>query len=862
MYFKDVKELDIANEVNNLDKLYAHLKEANGVVVHRELLENHMDLSMKYFNKLYNAKNLENVFRNFQDSFFNHCSVEAIELWKELIYNTIYSHDLGKSNPNFQSKQMRNSYFQMTESRNTKHSLISSCIYFNHYFEKVMKFKVEERNLLLLFLTINSFIISKHHGALDTIEEFIEKLEDGFKSEEKEEFSNYKGSFSIVKKIKLKGAFRTVIEGVEKKNKWKSVDLYIYTRFIYGLLVSCDFYATSHYQNNKEVEDLGVINNIDKYYAPFKNTGVCKSINQYKEFLNGEGINPFGENDINELRTEMFLESESNLLKNIEEDIFFLEAPTGSGKTNSSINLAFRILENDKKINKIFYVFPFNTLVEQTKDSLMKVFEGFEDIKNEVAVINSITPIKEFAEENMEYALGKGDKTDYEKSLLARQFLHYPITLSTHVNLFNCLFGIDRESVFPLAHMANSVLILDEIQSYRNEIWKEIIIFLKAYAKLLNMKIIIMSATLPNLANLSHDKEGFSRLIVDRDKYFSSRLFKNRVDVDFSLLQDNEEEIENLLFNKVIEKSIELGQYKQLDGKIVVEFIKKASALKFYNRLNEFVDKEDLGKEVLLITGDDNKIERKNIIERVKKNKNVILVATQVIEAGVDIDMDIGFKDIGMLDGEEQFLGRINRSCKKDSCKVYFFNMDDASMIYRNDFRKMKDLILLNKDIQEILQNKNFDLFYEKVMERLEKTKGGNNQEVNIDVFREQSICRFNFEDIEKRMQLIIDDRRMYTVFLNREITMDDGSVIYGKDVWDRYYELLINKELGYAERKVKLSEVAEKMDYFTYQVDKKNFNYNDVLGDMFYIEDGDKYFENGKFNKELLQKCESYEFC
>lgn len=45
--------------------------------------------------------------------------------------------------------------------------------------------------------------------------------------------------------------------------------------------------------------------------------------------------------------------------------------------------------------------------------------------------------------------------------------------------------------------------------------------------------------------------------------------------------------------------------------------------------------------------------------------KDLILVATQVIEAGVDIDMDVGYKNISLLDSEEQFLGRINRSCKR-----------------------------------------------------------------------------------------------------------------------------------------------------------------------------------------------------
>ena len=44
-----------------------------------------------------------------------------------------------------------------------------------------------------------------------------------------------------------------------------------------------------------------------------------------------------------------------------------------------------------------------------------------------------------------------------------------------------------------------SVIILDEIQSYKNELWGEIITFLKGFAELMQMKIIIMSATLPNL---------------------------------------------------------------------------------------------------------------------------------------------------------------------------------------------------------------------------------------------------------------------------------------------------------------------------------------------------------------------------
>ena len=78
---------------------------------------------------------------------------------------------------------------------------------------------------------------------------------------------------------------------------------------------------------------------------------------------------------------------------------------------------------------------------------------------------------------------------------------------------------------------------LDEIQSYKNALWSEIITFLKGYAKLLNMKIIIMSATLPNLEALTDDKEDAVNLIPQKERYFKHPVFAERVIPDYSLLK-------------------------------------------------------------------------------------------------------------------------------------------------------------------------------------------------------------------------------------------------------------------------------------------------------------------------------------
>ncbi|MCD3297817.1 helicase-related protein, partial [Clostridium botulinum] len=497
-------------------------------------------------------------------------------------------------------------------------------------------------------------------------------------------------------------------------------------------------------------------------------------------------------------------------------------------------------------------VYPFNTLVEQNTKTIEKIFNNKKEILNNMAVINSITPIKIRKQDLDENTI------DYNTSLLDRQFLNYPMILTTHVSLFNYFFGISKEDIFPLAKLCNSVIVLDEIQSYKNYIWKEIITFLNYYAELLNIKFIIMSATLPNLELLMDGESNGVSLILNRDKYFGNKLFKNRVKIDYSLLDsediddDKDAKLEKI-FNHVVDQS------NNLEKNILIEFISKDTAAKFHEMLIEYKEEYGLGtqdkRDIELITGDDNSIERNKIINKItkEKKKNIILVATQVIEAGVDIDMDIGYKDISMLDCDEQFLGRINRSCLKESGIVYFFNLDSASGIYKKDYRKPKQLTLISEkfDTRKWLENKEFYKFYEHVLDSINKNGTDKYKENSMTNFVKKDINEFNFMKVNERMKLIDDDKMECSVFLNREVELDHGVILYGEDVWNQYNELLKNNEMNYAEKKVKLSEINSKMSYFVYKVKKGNFNDNGCIGDIHYIENGEEYFQNGKFNRK-----------
>lgn len=822
-----------------------------------ETLVEHINLCINYFEKIVVNKNLEDVFLGIEQILIPNYSRKIVALYREMIYHIVYLHDIGKINCNFQYYKMKNIIFKNMcsfDCNNSNHSMLSSMIYINEFYNKILQLpQNKETARLNIFLLLNAYVISKHHGNLDSFNEFKKKIiePDGemtllyteqtsiFNKTYKKEILKCKANNVLQRIVKIADS---LINEEFKKNKEVSIDYYIYVKLMSSILLSCDYYATSEFQNNKEVVDFGEINNVEKLYDVYKTNEIYKSIVTYKNKKQGKKIDLKNVNDINILRDELFIEAQNTLENNISKDIYFLEAPTGSGKSMISFNLAFKLLEQSKKSNKIFYVYPFNTLVEQNINTLKKIFVH-SNLINNISVVNSLVPFNksyEIFENENEYSIS--GNVDYLKTLLDRQFLHYPIILTTHVSMFRFLFSSDKEALFPLAQIANSVMIFDEIQSYKNSLWKEIITFLSHYAKLLNIKIIIMSATLPDLCKLLDDTDVSAvNLINDRNKYFLNPVFKDRVKFDFSLM-----DVKENIFEKLMEHMATMAKRSGIN--ILAEFISKKSAIKFYNNIlnNPNMIKN---KSIRLITGDDSSYERECIVEEFKTNKDIILIATQVIEAGVDLDADIGYKDISLFDSEEQFIGRINRNFSADRDKgiVYFFNLDDAGNIYKSDVRKEKIFTLENDEIKKLLINKDFRTYYSKILSHLISRTDVFND------FLETSVKPLDFKAIGKHMNLI-DENYEYSVFLSRKIKINETEWLDGDEVWNNYIKILSNNDMEYSEKRVKLFDASALLNNFIYKIKISDFPYEQRIGDLFYISDGERYFENGKFNREKFE--------
>lgn len=769
--------------------IYAHRKENK----EKELLSEHQDLCLDYFKRIDKEKGiLDKVEKCVLKYLERNITKAEMQIFKDAFVDAIWHHDEGKRNPLFQKEKMKNNNLMREKEldkisedigEGSKHSLISALIYMKKYFYKIREFEFEDKELekdFKLFIFINAYIISKHHGNLDEFYKFIGV--DGKSSRLKEITGAIRGNYEILKPIledglseeelskglNYKNAMSNTRSRIdEKDNKESSIAIYIYAKLLYSSLVSCDYYSTSQYMSDSKMNSFGSTEDPAGYDKIFEETELTKIIRKYEKDSYGKRDDFSDEKNINVMRSEMFLDAERKYIENKDKRVYLLEAPTGSGKSNAAVNLSLKMMKEGFK--KLYYVYPFNNLVEQNRESLDKIFRNTV-LENDIAVVNSLEEIvvNETKDEDI--------CNKYQRALLDRQFLNYPFILTTHVSLFDTLFGDTAASCFGFIQLIDSVIVFDEIQSYKSTIWEEIIQFLYTFSEILNMKIIIMSATLPDLTKLIGSKGYSVELIDDREKYFPHKLFKNRVEVSYELLN---EEIEKDDIDKVLFEHIS-DNLKKYD-KIMIEFIKKQSAMDFYNM---FIEENEIdGLKIALMTGDDNIHERKKIINEVKaESGKILLIATQVVEAGVDIDMDIGYKDTSKIDSEEQFMGRINRSAKKDNSIVYFFNKDKADDIYRNDIAVKNNLTIeKNEDMRKALMNKEFSIYYDKIMEFL--MKKNQNYYKGTELFYKEKVGKLNFNEIKKRMKLIDDSRNRQRIFLNRTISDDNGNMLFGKDV-------------------------------------------------------------------------------
>jgi CRISPR-associated endonuclease/helicase Cas3 len=745
-----------------------------------ELLYEHINLVNRYALLLVEEHGLDKVIDNLITAYIKDwgSTIDATFL-KELFVHTIIFHDFGKINENFQVSRMRNSNFTAFKNATLKpphgHSFLGAFLFLSHHIDQVLRMDIvhERRVKLICHCFFFAYTIMQHHSpALYDVTK-----REGFMLQFKRSVSDLK-RFAMAYGIRpdeqlLDNIFSCIDDiwhqSTKKKLPYVPFPLFALIKLNFSLLTAADYLATHEYMNRNEkdkeipVIDLGAFKNrkrvieIVTHLRNHKhNAHIFNCIDGYKFTYPTEKSNK----NLNLLRQEMAVELVVNIRKNLDNYLFYLEAPTGGGKTNLSAIAVTELLEAHNTLTKVFYVFPFTTLITQTFSALK---EGLGLNDNEIVELHSKSPFASRAEASEDGLFG-GEKKDFIDNLFAL----FPVTLMSHVKFFEILKTNKKEPNYLLHRLANSIVVIDEIQSYNPDIWDKMLYFINNYARFFNIRFILMSATLPKISDL---KVGltqtlpFVELLPNARKYILNPNFSERVSFNFELLLKDEISLETLA-EFVVQRS-RVQAEKTGYVRTIVEFIYKNSASAFYQLLTNipFFDK------IFVLSGTVLEPRRREIINSIKRTanhpENILLITTQVVEAGVDIDMDLGFKNVSLLDSDEQLAGRVNRNASKDGCEVYLFKVDNASVLYGNDYRYIQTRKHINITLhQEILKTKDFKRLYENVLLHIDDLNHPHYK--NSITGYEEYIADLRYADIDKNFQII--DQESNLVFVPLKI--------------------------------------------------------------------------------------------
>ena len=780
-----------------------------------ETLIEHSKKTLDYCNHLIDTLSLE---KNFNDMLLHLVPDKQVSDMLELIKSIIYYHDLGKINPVFQKEKMRNNDLPInTEHLNSNHSFYGKILFDNLFFDDFLAKYSDIKSRRLFFLL--SQTIDRHHTSLMDINFLYEKMcKDTVQKEfndlnaiSKFLFNNWQDlpptdNFCHVYNFKGKGSedIRRLFNTAEQQEAL----FYLY-KTVYSLLITSDYYATSDFMQKVHYFDkISTINQSlvkrceEKFYRYDFNRKLDDSIYCKKTLSNLLDIA-----DLNELRTRILLEADQKLEKAIancpEQRVFYLNVPTGGGKTNISMKLAITLLKSKNSIKRVFYVFPFINLIEQ----------NHEVIKETLSLGEELSPIYSSSAWNVELE----NKEEQLQYAIDNEFLNHPFVVISNVNFFNAFIKSGKNSNYRLINLANSIVIIDEIQSLNDKDWTLFNDLITYGSKHLNIYFIIMSATLPRLDALSDtDMAGGAMNLIDNaDDYFHHALFKNRVSIDYKDDVNNLEQLLDVLKDNLVNSM----------NKILLVVNTVGTSLELYKKVKTDKKILEMDFDICLLNSTMLPHKREEIIEKMKdSNGKTILISTQSVEAGVDIDCDFGIRDFAIFDSIEQIAGRINRNAhnQKNTAKLIVTNLKvreqrEARFIYADSHRWQtidKHIFTSPESVRVFLKNRNFDYYYAEVLKQIKKIDNHVIKKSALDIVK-TDIRYLNFQELNKvniieqdSVSIIVDATVSKNNFTDSELKFIEQKdqicdTVSGKQIWKMYNKFLKNFQGGFDVRKI-----------------------------------------------------------
>lgn len=345
----------------------------------------------------------------------------------------------------------------------------------------------------------------------------------------------------------------------------------------------------------------------------------------------GEREKPTATEEINrkrEMVREACLEAGS-----LPQGFFSLTVPTGGGKTLASLGFALRHCAAHPEMERIVYAIPFTSIIEQNGKVFRRIFGAHAVLEHHSAM----RPPEE------------GTLGD-----LATENWDAPLVVTTNVQLFESLYSNKPSRCRRLHNLRNSVIILDEAQALPDAMLRPCLMALISLVRNYGATVLLCTATQPDWSAVWPEEPEIHRIVSDVDAPFA---MPRRTQPEFIGKRSDEE-----LLSRLDEQ-----------GRALCIVNARAHAQALYRA---FPNRRGVYHLSTLMCPK----HREKVLRTVKKRlkdpakPRCILIATSLVEAGVDIDFPVVYRALAGLDSVVQAAGRCNRGdLLGELGKVYVF---------------------------------------------------------------------------------------------------------------------------------------------------------------------------------------------
>lgn len=420
-----------------------------------------------------------------------------------------------------------------------------------------------------------------------------------------------------------------------------------WTRMLYSCLVDADFLDTERFmlgeRGRGQYDDMGtLLARLERYIAPWKAP----------------------KTELNRLRCETL--NTCAAAGEREKGLYTLTVPTGGGKTVASLAFALHHAVAHQ-MKRIIYVIPYTSIIEQNADV-------FRDILGDENVLEHHSGV--------ELDLSDGASAlDVHRALAAENW-DMPVIVTTAVQFFESMYASRSSQCRKLHNLANSVIIFDEAQLLPLKHLRPCTAAMAALVSQFHSTVVLCTATQPALNDLLHTYAPACQVVELCPKAAESgEKFRRVTFQQAGVLEDT----------ALAERLMEHQQVL-----CVVNSRKAAQKL-----ASQIGTGEGIFHLSTLMVPAQRQALLKEIHQRLEEGRLCRVVSTSLIEAGVDVDFPVVYRELAGLDSVLQAAGRCNREGKREadtSVVTIFERTEPAPALFHRNIGAAREALAGDRD--------------------------------------------------------------------------------------------------------------------------------------------------------------------